>query len=137
MNNLTKWERYAPVSLGIEDMFKRLDVFADASASNYPPYNIIQVDETTQELQIALAGIAKENIEVSVERGVLSVSTKSGNVDESVYVHKGVAKRTFARNWQLGEDAVVSEPNYVDGMLTIRVGLEVPEQKKRRVLPIA
>tara|TARA_R110002050_G_scaffold5905_1_gene25379 strand:+ start:70 stop:480 length:411 start_codon:yes stop_codon:yes gene_type:complete len=136
MNNLTKWERYAPVSLGIEDMFKRLDVFADASVGNYPPYNIIQVDDTTQELQIALAGIAKDNIEVSVERGVLSVSTNSV-VDESVYVHKGVAKRTFARNWQLGEDAVVSEPVYENGMLFIKVGLHVPEEKQRRVLPIA
>ena len=137
LNNLTRWERYAPVSLGIEDMFRRLDTLVDSTATSYPPYNIVKVSDTEQNLEIALAGIAKEDIEVSVERGVLSVKTVAPNVDTREYVHKGVATRTFAKNWQLGDTAVVDEPRFENGMLIIPVRLEIPEAQQRKVLPIS
>lgn len=137
MNALTRWERYAPVSLGVEEMFRRLDTLVDSTATNYPPYNIVQVSETEQNLEIALAGIAKEDIEVSVERGVLTVKTVEPKVDTREYVHKGVATRTFAKNWQLGDTAVVDEPRYENGMLIVPVRLEIPEAQQRKVLPIS
>ena len=136
MNNLTRWERYAPVTLGVEDMFHRLDALVDNTTSNYPPYNIIKIDETSQELHIALAGISKEDITVSVERGVLNVGTSAITADTRQYLHRGIAQRTFSRNWQLGDQAVVGEPRYVDGMLIIPISLQVPEEQKRRELPI-
>ena len=138
MNSLARWERYSPVGIGLEDMFKRLDVMADTAASNYPPYNIVKIDDHTQELQIALAGIKKEHIEVAVERGVLTVKTIRDRdaVDVGTYLHKGIAQRTFARNWQLSDQAIVDEPCYVDGMLYVTIRLEVPEEQKRKVLPI-
>ena len=136
MNNLTRWERYAPVTLGVEDMFHRLDALVDNTTSNYPPYNILKIDETSQELHIALAGIAKEDITVSVERGVLNVGTSAITGDTRQYLHRGIAQRTFSRNWQLGDQAVVGEPRYVDGMLIIPISLQVPEEQKRRELPI-
>ena len=137
MNALTRWERYSSVSLGVEKMFRKLDTLVDSTAGNYPPYNIIQVSETEQYLEIALAGIAKEDIEVSVERGVLTVKTVEPKVDTRKYVHKGVATRTFAKNWQLGDTAVVDEPRYENGMLIIPVRLEIPEAQQRKVLPIS
>lgn len=137
MNPLTRWERYAPVTLGIEDMFKRLDALADSNATNYPPYNIIKVDDNTQELHIALAGIPRDDIEVSVEQNVLTVSTVSPKMDSRQYIHKGIAARTFARNWQLSDIAVVDEPRYSDGMLIIPIRMEIPETQKRKVLPIS
>jgi len=136
MNALTRWERYAPVSLGVEDMFKRLDALADNTTSNYPPYNILRIDETSQELHIALAGIAKEDITIAIERGVLNVSTSAAVADTRQYLHRGIAQRTFSRNWQLGDQAVVGEPRYVDGMLIIPISLHVPEEQQRRELPI-
>jgi molecular chaperone IbpA len=137
MNALTRWERYAPVSLGIEDMFRRLDTLVDSTATNYPPYNIVKVSDTEQNLEIALAGIAKEDIEVSVEQQVLSVRTKEPNVDTREFIHKGVATRTFAKNWQLGDTAVVDEPRYENGMLIIPIRLVIPEAQQRKVLPIS
>ncbi len=136
MNNLTRWERYAPVTLGVEDMFHRLDALVDNTTSNYPPYNIIKIDEVSQELHIALAGISKEDITVSVERGVLNVGTSTAAADTRQYLHRGIAQRTFSRNWQLGDQAVVGEPRYVNGMLIIPISLQVPEEQKRRELPI-
>ena len=136
MNALTRWERYAPISLGVEDMFKRLDALADNTTSNYPPYNILRIDETSQELHIALAGIAKEDISIAIERGVLNVSTNTAAADTRQYLHRGIAQRTFSRNWQLGDQAIVGEPRYVDGMLIIPISLHVPEEQQRRELPI-
>lgn len=139
MNQLARWERYSPVGIGLEDMFKRLDAMADTAASNYPPYNIVKIDDHTQELQIALAGFKKEQIEVSLERGVLTVSTKPDTESAEVghYLHRGIAKRTFARNWQLSDLAVVDKPRYVDGMLYVTIRMELPEEQKRKVLSIS
>ena len=136
MNNLTRWERYSPVGIGLEDMFRRLDTFADTASTNYPPYNIVKVDNETQELQIALAGFKREDIEVSVERGVLSVNA-CGSPEEGEFIHKGIAKRNVARNWQLGDNVKVEDPTFVDGMLRIIVKVILPEEQKRKVLTIA
>ena len=139
MNNaLARWETYSPVQFGLEDMFKRLDAFQDSSASNYPPYNIIKIDDVTQQLEIALAGFSRDEIEVAVEKNILTVSTnKVDGTDGREYTHKGLASRTFARNWQLSDDAVVEEVTYVDGLLSINIRKEVPEAQKRRLLPIS
>lgn len=139
MNNLARWERYAPVSIGIEEMFNRLDQLADHTP-NYPPYNIVKLDDVRQQLQIALAGFKKEDIEVAVERKVLNicVSNVSKAYDTEVeYVHKGVAQRSFSRNWQLSDDTVVTEVTYIDGLLRVTLEKQVPEEDKRKLLPIA
>ena len=136
MNNLAKWERYSPVGIGLEDMFKRLDAFADSSATNWPPYNIIKLDDDNQQLQIALAGFRQEDIEVAVEQNVLQISTKKAYETEGEYVHRGIAQRTFARNWQLADNTVVSEVTYIDGLLRVTLSKEVPEELKRKVFPI-
>lgn len=137
MNNaLTRWERYSPVGIGLEDMFKRLDAFAD-NGTNYPPYNIVKLDDEKQQLQIALAGFQKEDIEVAVEQGVLQVSVSKSYETEGQYVHRGIAQRSFARNWQLADDTIVEEVTYLDGLLRVTLAREVPEEKKRKLLPIS
>ena len=136
MNALTRWERYPPVGIGLEEMFKRLDTFADTAATNYPPYNIVRLDNETQELQIALAGFKREDIEVAVEKGVLSVTANS-DTEEGEFVHKGIAKRNVARNWQLADNVEVEDPTFIDGMLRIAIRVNVPEEQKRRLLPVS
>jgi len=136
MNSLARWERYSPVSLGLESMFHRLDAMTDNELRNYPPYNIIRVSDTETELEIALAGFSREEIEVATERGVLSVTTTRESTDNREYTHKGLAHRTFARTWQLADDTVVDEVKYKDGLLSIRLRKEVPEAQQRKVLPI-
>ena len=136
-NTLARWETYSPVSLGLGDFFNRLDAFTDSAATNYPPYNIVKVDDVTQKLEIALAGFTREEIEVAVERNVLTVSTTKAKEDGREYTHKGLARRTFARNWQLSDDTVVENVTFVDGLLSLDVRKEVPEEQKRKLLPIA
>lgn len=136
MNSLARWERYSPVGIGLEDMFKRLDAFAD-NGTNYPPYNIVKLDDEKQQLQIALAGFSKDDITVSVEQHVLQVSVPKSYETQGQYVHRGVAQRSFAKNWQLADDTIVEEVTFIDGLLRITLAREIPEEKKRKVLPIS
>ena len=136
MNALTRWETYSPVSLGMEQIFSRLDALQDAGG-NYPPYNIVNREEGVQELEIALAGWSRDCIEVVTERNVLTVSATRAGEDGRDYTHKGISTRTFAKNWQLSDDVKVETVNYEDGMLRIRLVREVPEAQQRKVLPIS
>lgn len=136
-NGLTRWERFAPVSLGLEDVFHRLDSLTDAASSNYPPYNIVKTSDTTSALEIALAGFSKEEIEVVTERNVLTVSTHREGTDGREYTHRGLAQRTFARNWQLSDDVVVDSVDYQNGLLTVVLRKELPDNQQRKILPIS
>lgn len=137
MNNLARWETYSPVSIGFEEMFRRLDALADNPQSNYPPYNLVKLEDDRQQLQLALAGFLKEDIEVSVERKNLNISVNKTYETDGEYVHRGIAQRSFSRNWQLSEDTVVDEISYLDGLLRVTLKREVPEDQKRKVLPIS
>ena len=135
-NTLARWERYSPVGIGMEEMFKRLDAFAD-NGSSYPPYNIVRLEDDSQQLQIALAGFLKEDIEVTVEKSVLSVSVSKSYETDGEYVHRGIAQRSFARNWQLSDDTKINDVTFIDGLLRITLMQEIPEEHKRKVLPIS
>ena len=140
MNNpMVRWERYAPIGIGLEDMFKRLDVLADTSAStNYPPYNIVKLDDHTQVLEVALAGWNKEDIEVSLERYVLNIKVQtSEDVNVGEYVHKGIARRTFSRNWQLSDSVRIDDVTYENGLLRVTLQRVLPEEQQRKVFPIS
>ena len=137
MNNLARWETYSPVSIGFEDMFRRLDALADNPQRNYPPYNLVKLDDDRQQLQLALAGFLREDIEVAVERKNLNISVNKTYETDGEYVHKGIAQRSFSRNWQLSEDTVVDEITYLDGLLRVTLKREIPEDQKRKVLPIS
>ena len=138
MNNLLpRWEVYNAHSIGLENMFKKLDAFADNPQSNYPPYNLIKLDDERQQLQMALAGFLKEDIEVAIEKKVLNISVNKTYETEGDYVHKGIAQRSFSRNWQLSDDTVIDEVTYIDGLLRVTLRREVPEEQKRKLFPIS
>ena len=117
-------------------MFKRLDAFADNESVNYPPYNIVKLNDVTQQLQVALAGWTEDSIEVSVERRVLNVKTVTSVVDDNDYIHKGIATRSFSRNWQLSDDTIVEDVVFDNGLLRINLTKEIPEELKRKVIDI-
>ena len=135
-NTLARWETYSPVSIGFEDMFRRLDALADNPQQNYPPYNLVKLDDERQQLQLALAGFLREDIEVSVERKNLNINVSKTYETDGEYVHKGIAQRSFSRNWQLSDETVVDEVSYIDGLLRVTLRREIPEEQKRKILPI-
>ena len=129
------WDTYTPYMLGFENDIKRitrLEAMAGGGTS-YPPYNIISGSDNTTILEVALAGFSRKDIEVSTEEGVLTVSASPDTEVDKVYSHKGIATRSFSKNWQLGDDVEVESVDYKDGLLTVVLEKFVPEEKKKRI----
>ena len=126
------WETYTPYSIGFNETFSRLEALAGAR-DNYPPHNIIDGSDGRTTLELALAGFSREDLEVTTERNVLTVSARKSPADkERQYQHKGISYRTFARNWQMGDDVEVESVDFVDGLLSITLRKELPDKQKRK-----
>ena len=87
-------------------------------------------------LDLALAGCSRDDIEVATERNVLTVSARREGTDTREYSHKGISQRTFTKNWQLADDAVVESVAFENGLLVITLKKIVPEAQRRKVLDI-
>ena len=120
-----------------EDMFRYID--HNTSSTGYPPYNIIKDGEKFQ-IEIALAGVVKEDLTMTVAEGVLTIehNPKDGEVDGTSWqwLHKGIAKRSFKRNFTLSDDIVVQGSRMENGMLYIELERIIPEEKKPKTIAI-
>ena len=118
-------------SIGMDDYLNRF--WEDTTTSNYPPYNLIQLNNHESKLEIALAGFKKNEIKVYTEFGKLYVQGKkeeSENVGE--FVHKGLAQRSFERVWTVTDDTKVGSVSFDDGLLVIELNKIVPEHHSRK-----
>ena len=131
-------ERFMGLTVGFDSMFDRLMNFSPTQQeSGYPPYNIRKVNDYYYVNEIALAGFSERDIEVEVADGVLSVRSKEDkDTDETEYVHRGIARRSFARKWTLSDDMIVNGAEFQNGLLNINLEKVVPEEKKPRIVPI-
>jgi len=112
-------------------MFHRLDSMS-AHNKNYPPYNLIKHDASNYEIQIALAGFKREEIEVSTESNILKVASNTARQDsETEYLHRGVSQRSFTNTWQLGDDVRIVDVTFEDGMLIVSLEKIIPDHMKR------
>ena len=118
-------------SIGMDDYLNR---FWDLdTTSNYPPYNIVQVNNVESRLEIALAGFKKKEVKVYTEFGKLYVEGKkeeSETVGE--FVHKGLAQRNFTRVWTLSDDTEIRNVRFTDGLLVVELGKIVPDHHARK-----
>ena len=126
------WESYNPYSIGLDETFSRLEAIA-GGGSNYPPYNVVDGDDGRTILEVALAGFADGDIEVTTERNVLTISAKKAPPDkERKYSHKGISYKTFSRNWQMADDVEVESVEFESGLLIVTLRKELPEKQKRK-----
>lgn len=123
---------YSPFNVGLDDIFNRLESMS-AHNVTYPPYNLIKSDDHHFEIEIALAGFGKDEIEVTTETNVLRVFSKSKEKEkrEIHYLHNGLSKRAFQNSWQLGDDVKVCDVTFRDGLLTVKLEKIVPEHQRR------
>jgi molecular chaperone IbpA len=118
-------------SIGLDRMFNHLgSINQDV---NYPPYNLVKVDENNYSLEIALAGFNSDEVKVYTEINQLFVEASKEDVDGREYVHRGLASRSFTRSWTLSEDVEVTEVNFVDGILSVSLRHIVPEKHQKRL----
>jgi len=108
-----------------------------SSATNYPPYNVIKVDEDNFVVELAVAGFSKTDIDVSTADGKLTVRGELKTEDnDSKFIHRGIAARKFTREWALGEYMEVKAAELKDGMLTISIERILPEEKKPKTIKV-
>ena len=106
---------------------------SDFPQSNYPPYNLIQLNNHESTLEIALAGFKKDQLQVFTEFGKLYVKgTKEESKVDGEFVHKGLAQRSFQRLWTITDDTEVGSVSFVDGLLTVELKKIVPEHHARK-----
>ena len=118
-------------SIGMDDYFDRF-FNSDFPQSNYPPYNLIQLNNHESKLEIALAGFKKDELKVFTEFGKLYVEGKKEEPkDDREFVHKGLAQRSFQRVWTVSDDTKVGSVKFEDGLLTVGLNKIVPEHHAR------
>ena len=123
-------DRITKNSIGVDDYINK---FFNETQQNYPPYNIIQVNNSESVLEIALAGFKKKEVNVYTEYGKLFVEgKKEEKKTESEYFHQGLAQRSFKRAWTLSDDFEVRDVKFEDGLLTVKLGKVVPEHHARK-----
>ena len=116
-------------SIGLD---RTIQNFWESTNVTYPPFNIIQENNHESTLEIALAGFKKKEVKVYTEHGKLIVEGKKDEKKENDYVHRGMAQRSFKREWQLTDDVEIKEVTFEDGLLSIHLGKVVPEHHARK-----
>ena len=124
-------ERLRHNGFGMDDYLDRF--FNERQEQNYPPYNIVQVNNVETRLEVALAGFKKKEVKVYTEFGKLVVEgNKEQKEEKDQLVFKGLAQRSFQRSWGITDDTEVQKVEFEDGLLTVTVGKIVPEHHARK-----
>ena len=137
--NTTNWNDFVSAFPQVEsrligfdrvfDAVTRLHTVEGGQSNSFPPYNIKKLDAENYEIQIALAGFSKSELDIVVEDGNLVVKGEQDK-SEDEFLHKGIAERNFTRTWALADDVKVTGSKLKDGVLTISLVHEIPEEKK-------
>lgn len=127
-------------TIGFDRLMRLADAATrvDTAALSYPPYNIEKTGEDTYRLTMAVAGFAKDELEIVAQENAVIVTGKSKNgEDEGKYLHRGIARRAFERRFHLADHIKVTGASLDNGLLHVELAREVPEQLKPRTIEIA
>jgi molecular chaperone IbpA len=132
------WDLFKdPFFIGFNREMERLaNVQLASRQNNYPPYDLLKLDDDTYKLSLAVAGFSKDDIDVSIDNGTLIIKGEIAESSDAEIVHKGIASRKFTRTFALGEYMEVTGATMKDGMLHIDIDRIVPEEKKPKSVKI-
>lgn len=113
-----------------------VDHLSSLQSNNYPPHNIIITGDDTRSIEFALAGFQRDDVDITVEDDVLTVSGDAATDEDKIYVHQGIASRSFTKQFSLAEYWEIEKAEFLDGILTISLKQEIPEYKKPKQIEI-
>jgi len=130
-----------PYAVGFDRVFDRLNTYVanqnHMTPTGFPPYNIRRDGDYNYVIEMALAGMSKDDLEVQVADQTLTVRSKEKKPDEGgELLHRGISYRQFSRSWTLADEVVVNDAKMENGMLLIHLEHVVPEEKKPRTVKI-
>ena len=143
-NNLSIFNNLRPITVGFDDMFDHFehmmdDSFFGRSVGNFPPYNIVNTGENTYDVELALAGFNKKDIEVEYKENLLTVKSKKQEEtkdEDGNIIHRGISKRMFSKSFTIANDVEVKGAELKDGLLKVSMERIIPEHKKAKLIDI-
>ena len=145
--NLSIFNNLRPLTVGFDDMFDHFEhmmgddgFFVRNTMANFPPYNIVKTGEYTYDVELALAGFSKDDIEVHYENNMLTVKSKQKDKaeakDSDGVIHRGISKRWFSKSFTIADDVEIKGAELKDGLLKVSMERIVPEGKKARTIEV-
>ena len=125
-------------TVGFDRMMNMLESAPNvAEATGYPPYNIEKLDEDSYQITMAVAGFSEDDIDIESREDVLFVSGKVKETETgSHYLHRGIARRSFKRSFELADHVKVTGASLENGLLHVDLKREIPEEKKPRKIVV-
>lgn len=143
MSNLALFTPLMRQTVGFDrfhDLFETMLNETEDRFESYPPYNIEKMGEDEYRIAIAVAGFSEKDLDITVEGNSLMVSGKlqpeGDQKSEQKFLHRGIATRAFQRSFRLEDHVQVEDAELKNGLLTIYLKREIPEEKKPRMIPI-
>ena len=124
--------------VGFDRMFEdleRIHASARAGTDNYPPHNIVRVDDEKFLIELAIAGFQQDDINIELKDGILKIGGEVAK-DERDYAHKGISSRKFEKSFRLSEFVVIDGADLKDGILVVYARVELPKEKRPRKIEI-
>ena len=124
--------------IGFDPILNELERIHSAGRSqdNYPPHNVVKIDNDNFNIELAVAGFSEEDISVEVKDGILLIKGQNSEDDDREYAHKGISSRKFEKSFRLSEFVVIDGANLMNGILVVNARVEVPEERRPRKIEI-
>lgn len=143
---LSIFNKLRPVSVGFDSIFDNFqsmfdDDFISDIQPSYPPYNIVKSGKNTYDIEVALAGFNKKDINVNVEDGLLTIESVKDEAEKEVEdndgtLYRGISKRMFKRSFTIANDVKVTGAELKDGLLRVSMEKIIPEEKKLKTIQV-
>jgi molecular chaperone IbpA len=127
---------YRPFGIGFDQLFQEFDSINKENSNVYPPHNVVKLDEDRFVIELAVAGFAESELDIETVENSLVITGEKSEKDEREYAHRGISARKFTRRFTLAEHVVVSGASLQNGILSISLEKQVPEEKKPRKIVI-
>ena len=123
--------------LGFDHLFDELEQITNHAKDTYPPHNVIKADDMKYDIELAIAGFSKDDIQIELKEHVLSIKgDREARRDQEKYVHRGISGRKFYKSFRLSEYAEVTGADLTDGILTVNIEVVLPEEKRPQQISI-
>jgi molecular chaperone IbpA len=122
--------------VGFESLFDELQKASTHQGNNYPPHNIVKIDDDQYVVELAIAGFSMDEIDITVERDKLNIKGAQEAQDRQ-YLYKGISEKKFNRTFKLAEHVTISDAILENGILKIMLQVTIPEELKPRKIKIS
>ena len=122
--------------VGFDNLFDEFERLSSYKEQSYPAYNIEKISDSDYKITLALAGFSESDINAEIKEGILSIKAAKDNNQNETYIHRGIAERSFSRQFRLADNIEVINAELINGMLIISLQRNIPEAELPKQIEI-